>query len=797
MPEDKPAEQSVRRRMLKEASKAKDSKFGDLGGKEDDQKSASDKTISDGDALWLDASAIQQQRAFAAQHAFYRKLGATKEWAENNYYQLPLDEQTADLIPANAFWRDYSQWIAEGAKQPFLSQHLAEANRNFSEMMLALAVIDLPFEAPKHASKTEGSAFSLTAGGTLIVYHKEIKPAAALPAGEEAGLLVSQNFYRNGDRYREEGNEKFDKYVTEEFLSGVVYGANVVVTNPGSAPQKVSLLLQIPQGALPVLGSKATDSRRVRLEPYSTQRFEYAFYFPAPPAKGQPFAHYPVTVAKNESVAGSAKPFHFKVVRQPSGEDKTSWDYVSQYGSESDVFQYLDQHNLERVDLGRVAWRCRESAAFFRKLTGLVAQRHGYNDAIWRYSVYHNDSPTLREWLQHGTDLAFGEWFSSPLLKIDPVEQGTYEHLEYSPLINPRAHRLGAEWRITNPVIFEQYQNLMEILAHKPALDAADNVSVVYYLFLQDRAEEALARLHGIKAEALQTRLQFDYLRCYAAFYEQNLAEARAIVQRYADYPVDRWQKRFAEAAGQLDEIEKTTGAAVANGNQPDREKQQAELAAAEPSFEFKIENRTLDLHWKNLLEVTVNYYLIDPEFSFSSNPFVGQDASRFSIIKPNKTVRMTLPAEKDAMQSALPEEFAKSSVLVEILGAGLRKTQAYHANTLKLTLSESYGRLEVRDTVENKPVTAAYVKVYARLRNGTVRFFKDGYTDLRGKFDYASLNGGEGPATARRGGTSSRGAGLDIQMLKPGELDQVERLALLVVTDAHGDEVREVAPPQ
>ncbi|MEI9895260.1 MAG: hypothetical protein WDN28_15555 [Chthoniobacter sp.] len=127
--------------------------------------------------------------------------------------------------------------------------NLTEAAHNFSEMVLALAVLDLPFESPKHTTRVDNGQFTLTAAGPLIAFHKEIKPAT--PAPEQTPLLVSQNFFRADDRYREEGNEKFDKYITEEFLAGVVYGANVVVTNPTSSPQKVSVLLQIPRGALP------------------------------------------------------------------------------------------------------------------------------------------------------------------------------------------------------------------------------------------------------------------------------------------------------------------------------------------------------------------------------------------------------------------------------------------------------------------------------------------------------------------------------------------------------------------
>ena len=116
----------------------------------------------------------------------------------------------------------------------------------------------------------------------------------------------------------------------------------------------------------------------------------------------------------------------------------------------------------------------------------------------------------------------------------------------------------------------------------------------------------------------------------------------------------------------------------------------------------------------------------------------------------------------------------------------------------LKLALAENYGRLELRDSAAGKPVSKAYVKVYARLNNGTVRFFKDGYTDLRGKFDYASLNSSDHPGVPRPMPPDARGgaSGLDYPMLAPQELNEVDRLAILILSEAHGAMVREVGPP-
>lgn len=442
-----------------------------------------------------------------------------------------------------------------------------------------------------------------------------------------------------------------------------------------------------------------------------------------------------------------------------------------------------------------MAWRARTNVDFFRRIIALLARRHVYNDVLYSYAVFHNDAPALREWLRHHDDFlaSCGPWLDSPLIHIDPFERGTYQHLEYSPLVNPRAHRLGGENRIANPVFRGQYQSLLDILSYKPSLDAMDAMSVVYYLFLQDRIQEALARFHAIEPGSLPTQVQYDYFLCYAAFYEERPEDARAVARKYADYPVDRWRELFAGVSSQLDELEgKSTP-----GGKPDREAQQGELAATEPSLDFKVENLQVALTWKNLREVTINYYLTDPEFLFSSSPFVTQDADRFSIIKPTRTATVPLPEGKDALTLPLPPEFAKADVLVEILGAGQRKAQAYHANTLKLALSENYGRMELRDQVSGRPVSKAYVKVYARLGNGAIRFFKDGYTDLRGKFDYASLNSSDTPVPFEPAPREAPGGeNMNYEMLKPGELNEVEKLAILVMSESQGALVREVNPP-
>ena len=73
-------------------------------------------------------------------------------------------------------------------------------------------------------------------------------------------------------------------------------------------------MLQIPVGALPVLGGRYTRNVNIDLEPFHTQTVEYHFYFPA----AGKFRHYPVHVAKNEQLLAHAQPVTLNVVEQLS-----------------------------------------------------------------------------------------------------------------------------------------------------------------------------------------------------------------------------------------------------------------------------------------------------------------------------------------------------------------------------------------------------------------------------------------------------------------------------------------------
>ena len=700
-----------------------------------------------------------QDKDRAEARRFFQKLDKTQELAENNYYHLPVEQQVADRVPVNAFWADYA---AHDGQTAFLSKAFPETSSNFTEMMLALSVLDLPFKAAAHGEKLAGLSYTLQAGSPVLLFHREICEGTRDTA--PAGVLVAQHFFRADDRERIENGERFDKLVSDEFLPHVVYGAQVVLTNPTGNRQKLQVLLQIPMGAMPVNNGFYTRGVYVALEPYSTQTQEYFFYFPA---TGD-YPHYPVTLARNDKVVGSAEPFTFHVVAKLSKIDTTSWAWISQNGTEDDVIAFLNAANIHRISLDEIAWRMKD-AAYFKKVTALLEARHLYTDTLWSYGVLHNDPAAIREFLRHH-DFACrcGLWLASTLLTLDPVERFNYQHLEYAPLVNPRAHQVGAKRTILNACFREQYQRFMKVLSYKPELDAADTLAVAYYMALQDRVTEAFDWFGRVDRKAVAEQLQCDYLEAYLAFYKGDTETARKLAKRHADEGVDRWRDRFAQVLSQLDEI---SGGAAAATDQEKRDQAQAALAATEPVLEMQVEAGRIRIDTRNLKSCTLNFYPMDIELLFSRSPFLQEGAAQFSYIRPLLSQTVEIPAGKDGLAVELPAEFKAKNVMVEALAAGVRKTQAYYANTLKVQMIESYGQLVVAHAETGKPVPGAYVKVYAKMADGTVKFFKDGYTDLRGRFDYASLN--------------------------TNELENTARLAVLVLSDTFGAVVREAPPPK
>jgi hypothetical protein len=264
------------------------------------------------------------------------------------------------------------------------------------------------------------------------------------------------------------------------------------------------------------------------------------------------------------------------------------------------------------------------------------------------------------------------------------------------------------------------------------------------------------------------TRIQYDYLQAYLDFYTPEHKLARRIAEAYRDYPVDRWRNLFSGVLAQLDELDGKEPAVVDKKN---RDQQQTQLAASETSFDLAVESRKVTVNYQNLKEAVVNYYKMDIELLFSRNPFVRQESGQFSYVRPNRSDTLQFPGNGKPLTFDLPKEFHNANVMVEIVANGVKKSQPYFANSLALQIIETYGQIKVTNQKDGAPLPQVYVKVFVRMKGGAVKFYKDGYTDLRGRFDYVSLN--------------------------TDDIDQADKFALLIMSETDGAMIREASPPK
>ena len=677
--------------------------------------------------------------------------GATKAFIEQHYWQVPLTAQVPELIPLNPYWLDLADHLALGSAstEPFVPASVTHATSSLSEMLMALAFLELPFDAPESQIEDGPNQLTLTAASPLLLVRKRLTVAAPKPGPPT--ILISYDITRNGETQ------------AGELLTLVPYTARVVVTNPGPANQSLEILHQIPEGSLPLGAIHRTRGFPIQASARNSVTLTFPFYFPL---AGE-FQAYPPHLSHGGQSLAFAPARGLTVVDTPTVVDRESWTYLSQSGSHDEVLDFVSKANLGELKLRQVAWRLND-AAFYTALSTHLWERMHFGSLVDSYALRHEDPQGARNYLSQSTDFvdACGPWLQSELLTIDPFERGLFQEVELAPIIQARAHRFSDDPKIANKALSQQWTKLLEILAHKPEIESSDRLSLTALLILQGRIGEALAHFQRARVDELETRLQYDYMRCYLAFFGSDPESIRPLAASYQDHPVDRWRTRFAEVIAQLDE---------ARGYEPDANNTADPGTTGDfsrvPAFlEMKVQGKRIALQHSGLSELRVNYYPMDIEELFSSSPFLEQSSTSFSFVRPNHSQRLSIAPGATATDFEIASPFEDRNVLVEVRGGNEVVHELIYAGSLSVILDRAAGQLLVTDSNSRRPVRKAYVKVFARDPGGNERFHKDGYTDFRGRFDYASITG--------------------------SDQRSIDRFAILVLVEGKGARIQEVQAP-
>jgi hypothetical protein len=134
----------------------------------------------------------------------------------------------------------------------------------------------------------------IKAAGNLILFRKEVREA---PLEVTNDIIITHRYISAQGDSTEQSSA-----MPEEFLVTKPYACELIMTNVSPVSRTFSVLYQIPQGSLPLHQTKYMKSQQQSLQPYTTQKVIFYFYFP----KGGEYSHFPSNVAVEGKIVARA-----------------------------------------------------------------------------------------------------------------------------------------------------------------------------------------------------------------------------------------------------------------------------------------------------------------------------------------------------------------------------------------------------------------------------------------------------------------------------------------------------------
>ena len=713
--------------------------------------------------------------------AEFEKPGKAVEYKETHYF---IKEHN-HLNIKNPLWLDFANHILSNKSfEDFLSKYILYNDISFNEYFLILSVIGLPIENKKHEYKRVNNSrlISINPGNNLILFTKELSESK-LDINNK--LLISQNILDS-----QHDNSSVNQ---NNCTAGIEYAHQSIITNISNKKLIFQLFIQIPQGSICLKNTYYTNSIKIKLDPYETKNYKTYFYFP----NVGKFPQYHPLACKNNNIISIGEGLLYNVQKEYIPSKKIEVVENNKYAKDmriegkltnilseeidsktkiDNILNYFSNDIFDDNDISNVLYLLKDKD-FYTKFISILRNFAYYNEIVWKFAFYHKDEEGIKEYLSTNYRLIadLGYNFKSSLYSYSDIQDAKkYPHLDYSPLYNARKHPFGTrgkenEASIANKEFKETYQKFIIDLLPLESLSIKEKLQLTYYLILQDRMDEALSMLQKVKEEELEDNIdknfiiQYDYINAYLdfCFGYPEFKIAKSLCNKYKDFPLSHWREKFEDVEDQILEYEKKEKvSSIQEENEAfDVKALTKELKEKEPKLSFNIENATgkITLIHSNISKIDIKLYFIDLETLFTREPriseLVNKDKSNVNnkmienigFVQANYCEIVNIPEEKNNKNDnitvyEIPEKYRNKNIFVEIKAESIKLFDICLSSNLIVTITESLGELKVIDN-KLQSVIKAYVKVYVELNSEEVQFYKDGYTDLNGKFNYLELN--------------------------------------------------------
>ena len=697
-----------------------------------------------------------------AKNNLFKEGGKSKEYCETHYYNTPYKNMySTNYVRSDEFYADLATFWSENVEclrnKGFYTEHFLIRPENFPQMIFALSVIDLEAKTlPSSISFNKDNGLGMTIGATVNAYVLTSEISETKFKDSNKNDLIIAQMINNYDKMTQEAT---DEKEPTKFFVNTPYIQKTIITNISNKNLLVELLMQIPEGALPITSDEYTVIENVNLKKFQSQIFTQIFYFPQ---EGK-FIQYPSSASINDFVVSKSNPKTYEVLNAPSlsKEETKTFDDVLELGDKNEILEFIKKTDIiKEKDLEKVYWLL-TNKDFYQKIVPILKEKLYYDETIWHFSIYHNDIDTLKEYINKKATTTYlkskmhqiGPEFESFFLSINKTNNAHFKnHKDYFPILNNRAHKLPKTENTILTVEFRNtYHDYISYLMTLSELNDVHYMRLCYYLILQQRIDEAQIVYEKIKMKNVTDKssmqLQYDYLTAYLDFSTgyPKFTKAREICKKYKDFPLSTWNDMFTELSDQLkefdgeakfdnmDELIENKGTAKAN-----------ELKAkSEEYLNISIKEKKINVLYKNISKIDVKFYLINVEILFSRSPFMKSGTMNdFGYVIPNKkfSYNVELKEAESSLDIEIPKEYENKNIYIEVSSNKIKKFDTYYSSLLQCSLSESIGEVKVLSPTL-QPLPKIYVKCFCKLEDDSIKFYKDGYTDLRGRFNYVALN--------------------------------------------------------
>jgi len=456
----------------------------------------------------------------------FKEEGKSKEFCETQYYnQVFKDNDYSYIINPNHFFADLAQFWSENdsiRNIGFKSENILIQPNNITELIFILSVLDLEEKTiPKSQNliKDKGLGLTIECNTNAYLLTKEINETQ-LNIDNKYALILAQMVFEDDKNNKEEKEPS-------KFLTNRTYKQKTIVTNISSENINCEILMQIPEGSIPVNSDEYKIIETANIKSYKSEIFEQKFYFPQ---EGL-FKQYPASASINDLVIAKSGLKTFEVVTsiKLGKNDITSIDDVLNQGNKKEILEFINKRDvIKEEDLSKIYWMLKDKD-FYDKLINILKNKYIFDRNIWEYSSENGDINSLQEFILSIDNKeklkSIGHEFDLLFIKLDKTNNAhILNHLDYYPILKNRIFKLPKSKSILTTQLRETYQDYVSYLITLEKINDYEYMRLCYYLILQQRIKEATIIYNKINKDNIigndltSLELQYDYLTAYLDF---------------------------------------------------------------------------------------------------------------------------------------------------------------------------------------------------------------------------------------------------------------------------------------